>query len=229
MAGNERKTVYIKADRNVEVSRPQVTLGDVLQIECTNPRLLAQIKRLLLLRFPDSQDKRQRRTAVSILKVVSCIHSRFPEAEVQNMGEMDFIVTYEKQKDTGGFLHVLKIALVTLISFAGAAFSIMAFNNDVDVTKLFGQVYELVTGTRNDGFTILELTYCIGLAIGILVFFNHFGKKRFSVDPTPMEVQMRLYENDIQTTLIENYSRKGKELDVDGNMGGTDTSGGHRT
>lgn len=26
---------------------------------------------------------------------------------------------------------------------------------------------------------------------------------------------MRLYENDIQTTLIENYSRKGKEVNVD--------------
>ncbi len=30
-----------------------------------------------------------------------------------------------------------------------------------------------------------------------------------------MEVEMRLYENDIQTTLIEDYSRKEKELDVD--------------
>ena len=79
----------------------------------------------------------------------------------------------------------------------------MAFNNDVDVTKLFSQMYELVTGQRTDGFTILEITYSIGLTAGILIFFNHFGKKRFTVDPTPMEVQMRLYENDIQTTLIE--------------------------
>ena len=44
---------------------------------------------------------------------------------------------------------------------------------------------------------------------------KHFGKKRLSVDPTPMEVEMRLYENDIQTTLVETYSRKEKELDVD--------------
>lgn len=227
--GESRAAVYVKADRNVEVSSPRVTLGDVLQMECTDPKMLARLKKISLLQFPKDQDQRQKRAAVSILKVVSCIHSVFPEAEVQNMGEMDFIVTYEEQKDTGGILHVLKIGLVTLISFAGAAFSIMAFNNDVNVTKLFGQIYELVTGTENDGFTILELTYCIGLTIGILVFFNHFGKKRFSVDPTPMEVEMRLYENDIQTTLIENYSRKGKELDVGGNMGRTDTSGGHRT
>ena len=47
------------------------------------------------------------------------------------------------------------------------------------------------------------------------MFFNHFGKKKFSVDPTPLEVQMRTYENEIQTTLVENASRKGEELDAD--------------
>ena len=30
-----------------------------------------------------------------------------------------------------------------------------------------------------------------------------------------MEVEMRLYENDIQETLIEVYARKEKEVDVD--------------
>ena len=90
----------------------------------------------------------------------------------------------------------------------------MAFNNDVGVTKLFGQIYELVMGKKSDGFTVLEVTYSIGLTFGILGFFNHFGKKRFTVDPTPMEVQMRLYENDIQTALVENASRRKEELEV---------------
>ena len=67
---------------------------------------------------------------------------------------------------------------------------------------------------KTDGFSVLEVTYSIGLAIGILIFFNHFGKKRFTVDPTPMEIQMRLYENDIQTTLVENAARQKKELEV---------------
>ena len=90
----------------------------------------------------------------------------------------------------------------------------MAFNNDVGGTKLFDQIYELVMGKQSDGFTVLEVTYSIGLTFGILVFFNHFGKKRFTVDPTPMEVQMRLYENDIQTALVENASRRKEELEV---------------
>ena len=146
---------------------------------------------------------------------MECIQEVYPNADVQNMGEQDFIVTYEEAKTAGGVVHFLKAAAVVVTSFIGAAFSIMTFNNDVDTTKLFGQIYELITGSASDGFTILELTYSVGLTIGILIFFNHFGKRKFTVDPTPMEVEMRLYENDIQTTLIEDFARKEKEMDVD--------------
>lgn len=224
MAGSN-ETVYIKADRDVEVTKPEVTLGDVLKMECSNPAVISRLRTLKLLKFHHTDNKHQNRTAVSILKVIQCIHEEYPNIDVQNMGETDFIVTYEEQQTAGGVLHYAKIAVVVVISFIGAAFSIMAFNNDVDTTKMFAQIYELLTGQKSDGFTILELTYCIGLIIGILTFFNHFGKKKFTVDPTPMEVEMRLYENDIQTTLIETYSRKEKELDV----GGTNSNGSHRT
>lgn len=217
--------LYLKADRNHEVTKPDVTLGDVLQMECTDTAVLARVKTIRLLRFHHIDNKHENRTAVSILKVIQRIHEVCPDLQVENMGETDFIVTYENQQTPGKTAHYLKAAGVTLISFFGAAFSTMAFNNDVDTVKMFGQIYQLTTGRPSDGFTILEITYSLGLIIGILTFFNHFGKKKLSVDPTPMEVEMRLYENDIQTTLLETYARKEKELDV----GTTDTAGSHRT
>lgn len=211
----KREIVYVKADRNVEVTKPEVTIGDVLKIECTNSGIVADIKKIQLLKFQDTKDKNKDRMAVSILKVISLIHEKYPGIEIQNMGEADFIVTFEKQETTGGLEHILKAVFVVIISFTGAAFSIMSFNNDVDIKKIFSQIYELTTGIQSDGFTVIEFTYSIGIIIGILVFFNHFGKKKFTVDPTPIEVEMRLYENDLQTTLIEDYSRKETELDVD--------------
>lgn len=208
------ETLYIKAEKNTEVTKNEVTIGDVLSMECSNQAVVSKVKALKLLKIPDKKDKKQQRVVLSILKVIERIHQDYPNIEVQNMGEIDFIVTYEKQKTPNLFVHYLKVAGVVLTSFVGAAFSIMAFNNDVDTARLFSQIYELVVGAPSDGFTILELTYCIGLIIGILVFFNHFGSKRFSVDPTPIEVEMRVYEGEIQDTLIEGYSRKGHELDA---------------
>ena len=218
------KTLYIKGDRDVEVQKQDVTLGDIVSMECADRAALPKIKTMKIIKFDKSG---QQRCVVSVLKIIERIHGEYPEMEIQNLGETDIIVTYEEQKTPSAAWHVVKAAFVAVVVFCGAAFSIMAFNNDVDVTKLFGQLCELITGREGSGFTVLEISYSIGLSLGILIFFNHLGKKRFTVDPTPMEVQMRLYENDIQTTLVENAAREGVEIDV-GGSGKTGASGADR-
>lgn len=204
-------TLYIKGDRNVEVTEQDVFLKDIVTMECSDKNILPKLQALKILKI---HGKKEQRYVVSVLEIIACIHACYPKVEVQNLGETDIIVTYENQKTPPYAWHILKVTVVAAVIFFGSAFSIMAFNNDVGGTELFGQIYELVMGKQSDGFTILEITYSIGLTIGILVFFNHFGKKRFTVDPTPMEVQMRLYENDIQTTLVEDASRRKEELET---------------
>ena len=191
---SENITLYIKGDRNVEVTEQDVFLKDIVSMECSDKKFLPKLQTVKILKL---HGNREQRYVVSVLEIIACIHAAYPEVEVQNLGEADIIVTYENQKTPPYLWHILKVAVVAAIIFFGSAFSIMAFNNDV-----------------SDGFTVLEVTYSIGLTFGILVFFNHFGKKRFTVDPTPMEVQMRLYENDIQTALVENASRRKEELEV---------------
>jgi len=219
------ETVYIKANKNVEVTKREVTLGDMLTMECSNQDVVTRLKTIKLTHLSEKTDKRQQRYVVSILKIIECIHQVYPNIDVQNLGEIDIILTYENQTTPNIFWHVAKVICICLISFFGAAFSIMAFNNDVATANLFSQIYEQVVGQPSDGFTLLEVTYSIGLAIGILVFFNHVGRKRFTVDPTPMEVEMSLYEDEIQDTLIRRYSRRGKEIDV----GNSDSTGNRRS
>lgn len=216
------ETVYIKGEQNVEVKKQEVTLGDILSMECPNQNILSKLKTLRLFKIPKEG---RHRCVVSVLKIIECIHREYPNLDVQNLGAPDMIITYEDQKVPNRWAHALKLVGVMAITFIGSAFSIMAFNNDVDVPKLFSQIYEFFMGQPKQGFSMLELTYCVGLIIGILIFFNHFGGRRFSVDPTPMEVEMRQYENDIQTTLIETYSRREQEIDV----GKTNHSGGRRS
>ena len=50
--------------------------------------------------------------------------------------------------------------------------------------------------------------------MGIIVFFNHFAVAKLSTDPTPIEVEMRLYEDNINKTLIQNDGRKESGIDV---------------
>ena len=216
--------LYIKGDRDVELTKTEVTLGDILSLECSNKTVIPKIKSIKLVKFSE-QEKKQQRIVVSVLKIIACIHEQYPNLDIQNLGETDIILTYENQNTPGNVVHLLKTAVVVVLVFCGSAFSIMAFHNDVSITKLFSQIYLALTGVESDGYTILEVSYSIGIIIGILGFFNHFGKKRFTVDPTPLEVQMRLYENDIQTTLVEDASRRKEELDV----GKSNPAGCHRS
>ena len=102
-----------------------------------------------------------------------------------------------------------------VFTFFGSAFTIMTFNNDVGVGEVFLDFYKQVMGKPSNGFTILEVSYAIGLSLGILIFFNHIGRKKITHDPTPIQVEMRTYEKDIDTTFIENCGRKGTSNDVD--------------
>ena len=63
-------------------------------------------------------------------------------------------------------------------------------------------------------FTLLEGTYSLGLALGIIVFYNHIGKRKLTQDPTPIAVEMRTYEADINKSLVELAEREGKTIDV---------------
>ncbi|MDO4260988.1 MAG: stage V sporulation protein AA [Eubacteriales bacterium] len=203
--------LYLKIDRNNQVDHADVRLGDVAKLECADRAVKNRLKTLKLLNV---QEKKSGRYVCSVLKVVEQIHGIYPALEIRNLGETDFIIEYESGDGRPRFT-ALKVILVCILVFFGSAFSIMVFNNDVGVGDVFARTYELFTGEPSDGFTVLEITYSLGIAVGILVFYNHFGGKRSAKDPTPMEVQMRLYEDDVNTALVESSGREGKSIDVD--------------
>ena len=51
MTKSRQETVYLKAERNVEVQEPEVTLGDVVQILCGDPGMAGRIRQIPLLKL----------------------------------------------------------------------------------------------------------------------------------------------------------------------------------
>lgn len=207
------ETIYLKIDQNVLVYDRNVTLGDVASITSSNEAMIRQLKQKKIYSFTDNAPNIQRKI-FSILKIVELIHEDYPNAEIDNEGESDFIIEYMKDPTPSKALTITKVVVLCVLVFFGSAFTIMSFNNDIGITDMFAKFYYQVMGTESSGLTELEVSYCIGLAIGILVFYNHFGKKKLTPDPTPIQVQMRKYEQDVDTTYIENAGRGGSEIDV---------------
>ena len=204
-------TVYLMAERNTEVQSEDVFLKDVASVRCADSQIEAKVKSIKIHKFHSGQDKK---CVISVLKIISLIEERCPGVTVDSLGEPALLVEIVNVNRHKGWQQGLKIALVSLVSFFGTAFTIMAYHNDIGIRDVFAELYLIVMGTESDGFTVLEVFYSIGLALGIIVFFNHIGGRRITKDPTPIEVAMRNYEEDVDKALIATADREGKTIDV---------------
>lgn len=209
-------TLHLKIGRNTVVWDRQVRLSDIADMECTDEAALRQLKQKKIYTFrEDTGSRKNQLVVVSVLKIMEEIHKDYPELEISNEGETDFIIEYVPFPEKREWVTITKIIVLCILIFFGAAFTIMAFNNDVGVGDVFAQFYHQVTGIESDGVTELEICYSIGLSFGILIFFNHVGRKKITHDPTPIQIEMRKYESDLDTAFIENAGRKGHSIDVD--------------
>ncbi len=204
-------TLYIKAEQNIELQSEDVYVKDIGKLTCTDEAVLAKVKTIKLHHFKKDAPQRQ---VISILKVIEEINKLYPNVTVESLGETDTLLEHININKHKGFIQWIKLAFVAAVSFFGTAFTIMAFHNDIGINDVFTKVYGMVTGQQGDGYGILELAYSAGLAIGIIVFFNHIGGRRITKDPTPIEVEMRVYETDVNKALIETADREGKTMDV---------------
>lgn len=205
-------TLYIKLEQTVECTKSEVTIGDVAKLECKNANVINRLKPIKLLR-DDSTGKK--RYIVSIMKIIEIVDETFQNVDVQNIGETDCIIEFKKANSVKKSCEILKTIVVCIVLFFGVGFSIMSFNNDVSVDSMFEKISNLFTGNETDGKKIIEFCYAIGLGVGIIVFYNHFGPKKLSKDPTPIEVEMRKYEMDVNQTLIDGHNRDDGKIDVD--------------
>jgi stage V sporulation protein AA len=208
------EVVYIQINRNIEVSKRTITIGDVAGVYCNDKKIENDIKHICILELKDAgENKRKKeRVCMSFLAVVKAISGKYPDIEVNNLGENDFIVDYIYEKKHSKTLQIILIAFVALFTFLGSMYAIMAYNNDVNTIEIFDKVYEIFGAQEAQGAKLLEITYGIGLALGIMVFYNHFAGVRFSSDPTPIEVEMDKYEKDVDDTLIDRSAAVNEEI-----------------
>lgn len=202
--------VYLKCNKDVETRTEDVFLKDVASVECEDAHVCARCKAIKIHHFKEPDT----RVVISTIKLIRLICKECPGTLVQSIGETDVLIEKVKAEDRKGWKQWSKIVLVCLVSFFGTASTIVAYNNDVDVRSMFAEVYQVFLQETPPPLNLLEITYSIGLAAGIIVFFNHIGGRRLTKDPTPIEVSMKNYERDVNTALIETADREGLEEDV---------------
>lgn len=205
------QTIYIKAPQCIEIQHRDIVLGDVITVYTSDYHIRQQIQSIPLYTF---SQKKKTQIIISFLKIIEILKEEFANIEIQNIGEEDIILIYTPFDKHRKMKEYISTIFICLVAFFGGGYAIMAYNTDAGAKELFTYLSMLFLGNATTGVTCLVITYSIGLTIGMILFFNHLGNKKLSSDPTPLEVQMRLYENDLCTTIIKNADRDHKTLDI---------------
>ena len=202
--------IYIKAEEATFLTSARVRICDVASVYCRDRKTEKLVGDCCIYRFDEDKEAR---IIVSVLMLIREIEQILPNVRVISIGEQDMVISYKPESmKLKPWLLKTKILLICLTCFFGTGVSIMEYNNDVDISKIFAQLYETFTGVKPNGPTFIELFYSIGLTLWIFLFFNHIPGKRVTDEPTPIQVQMRLYEKDVNQTFVTDAGRKGKEM-----------------
>lgn len=198
--------IYIKPMEKAQViGRKLVFLKDVGEVYIGG-QTKGDIESIVVFQIPEDKDDTY---LISVLDIIRAINHQYPDATVTNVGEMDILVEYhQKQKKENKGLEILKVFIICVVLFAGASTTIMCFHTDTQVPLIFQNYYYMFFGENVDMPAILSIPYSIGLAVGVLVFFNHFSKFKVTDDPTPIEVEMTTYEKETNASVVDKLNKK---------------------
>lgn len=201
--------VYLKLEQSVQVSNKRITLEDIAEIYAWDYTVTKELGQIVVLTVKGDKNEKN---VISALKLINLMQKEFPGINIDHIGEPDLIVEYRMPVPENKLVEGIKLIILSLIVFFGSAFTIMTFNTDVSVGEVFDLVYELVMQKPNTNGSVLEVAYSLGIPIGILGFYNHFKVRKAKEDPTPIHVEMRNYEEEMNKAIILDASREGSEL-----------------
>jgi stage V sporulation protein AA len=198
--------LYLRLRKRVQIQKGNtVRLGDIAQM-IVDPAFEQQLNELIVY-VPQSDDGN--RVLIDMMQIVQLVKKRYPVLQIEHFGEPHVLMEIiTKPIRTNPVL----IILVWLLLFIGSGLAIMNFHADVSMLDVHIRIYELITGKENAHPLILQIPYSIGIGVGMVLFFNHLFKKKFNEEPSPLEVEMFMYQENVNHYVItEEYCKLQEE------------------
>jgi stage V sporulation protein AA len=196
-------SLYVRFRKRITISKGEpVKLGQVAEL-LTEPELTQQISELVLY-HPEEEDGNL--LLADMMQVTKLVKAIVPHMNIVHFGEPHALIEVAEPERK---CHPVLITGVWLLLFIGSGLAIMNFHEDVSMPEVHLRIYELLTGERPEHPYWLQIPYSFGIGIGMVLFFNHLFKKKFNEEPSPLEVEMYLYQQNMnQYVVAEEYSKR---------------------
>ncbi|MFV9510742.1 stage V sporulation protein AA [Tepidibacillus sp. LV47] len=199
-------TVYLRF-RNRHYAKPDdlILLKDIAQIVA--PKELEEKIKHLPVHQIIPEDKHL--VVIDMMKVVKILKQNF-DVEVRNIGQPEIIVEIltKSMMKKPNFFAVL---FVWILLFIGSGVAIMNFHHDVSMQEVHQRLYYLITGVKKDHPLLLQIPYSLGIGLGMILFFNHVFRKKINEEPSPLEVEMFLYQQNLDQYVFLNENTENRK------------------
>ncbi|GAB6933546.1 stage V sporulation protein AA [Calditerricola satsumensis] len=189
-----KERIYVRPQTVVKVGDVATFVGDPAVIQMLRPLPLYPIQ------MSDGQ-----LVVIDVMHVIDAIHRRLPHVDVVPVGPTETIieVLYDRRRP-----HLLFVALTWILLFVGSGLALMNFHGDVSMEEVHRRLYFLITGEFNAEPLVLQIPYSLGIGVGMVLFFNHLFRKKLNEEPSPLEVEMFLYQQNLDQYVIANERAK---------------------
>ncbi|MDP4169204.1 MAG: stage V sporulation protein AA [Bacillota bacterium] len=194
--------MYLRMRQRVQVRPDEVViLKDMAQIIAPE-NIVASLEGMVIHRV-SKQD--QSIVIIDVMKVIGIITNLYKGAEIQTIGPAQTIieVIYKKKGVSVPFF-----LLIWFLLFFGSALAIMNFHDDVSMRSVQEKIFTIITGRHESKPFLFQIPYSIGLGLGMILFFNHVFRKRINEEPSPLEVEMFNYQQDLDNYVIINENKE---------------------
>ena len=194
--------IYIRMRNRVQVKQNQtVKIKDIARI-IGKGETVKQLEETSLLTVKKED---QNIIIIDLIQMIETIQAINPFLEIQTLGPSQTIieVIYDKKR-----VSFISFAAVWILLFLGAVMTIMNFHVDVSMREVHQKLFTIITGKVDEKPLLIQIPYSIGLGLGMILFFNHFFKKRFNEEPSPLEVEMFNYQQDLDQYVIMNENKE---------------------
>ncbi|HBZ79516.1 MULTISPECIES: stage V sporulation protein AA [Brevibacillus] len=178
-----------------------IALGDICQLFWDGEREEA-LKRMPIYQVKPTDGNL---IVIDIMQVIQRVRSVYPEVELEIQGSPQIIVEVLNPRKKA---NPVLVALVWVLLFIGSGLAIMNFHTDVSMREVHERIFYLITGERSEQPLWLQIPYSIGIGMGMILFFNHIFQKKINEEPSPLEVELFMYQQSLDQYYIQNENKE---------------------
>jgi len=207
------QVLYLRLRKRI-VIRPghAVTLGEAARL-LSDPERERRLARLPLFRHRKEDGNR---VVIDMIHVLKTVLDAEPGLAVEYFGDPQVLVMVEEKPQKP---RLTVLILSWLLLFFGAGLAIMNFHTDVSMGEVHRRITELITGRSTPRPLWFQIPYSLGIGLGMIVFFNHLFRKRFNEEPNPLEVELYMYQENVNAYVIADEMRKMHRTRLEGEDG----------